>query len=142
MNNKIKDKLKGKIKNNWQAEDEVCPHCQQTTKIARGFNKQNLKRLVFGKPSGTDWVIFFIIIMNLFMAWAYYHDTTQCRLTIENIDQICLDYHEDLIARASLNEKLNQSWAQTQTQTQAQTDTPQINLTAFIIKNQKEDGVT
>lgn len=48
----------------------------------------NWKNL-FRKPTLNEWVILAMIIMAMFMGWAYQEDTEGCRETLENIDSIC-----------------------------------------------------
>ena len=115
--NKIMDSKKEKIlpkrkpisfKEKWEEVDEYCPHCNSITKRSTGLTKQNLKRLVMGKPSFIDWIIFFIIIMTLFMAWAYNHDMEACQEVVNNIDSICTQYMGDMLNRDSKNVELTQ----------------------------------
>jgi len=68
------------IKENWEKVDEVCPHCNQVTKQAKGITRQNMKRLVSFKGSkSSDWILTLIIILVLLMAWSYRNETAQCR---------------------------------------------------------------
>lgn len=51
----------------------------------------NLKNL-FRKPTLLEWTILFMIIITMFMGWAYQQDIKQCREVLENIDDICVNY--------------------------------------------------
>lgn len=82
----------------WEDIDERCPYCGQVTKVARGVNKQNLKRLFLSKPSMQDMIVLFTIIMVLLVAWRYQAETEQCRLFIDNHEEICLEWNEALIS--------------------------------------------
>jgi len=44
----------------------------------RNRGLRNWKNL-FRKPSPTDWLILFMMVMALFIAWAYNHDIAMCR---------------------------------------------------------------
>jgi len=54
---------------------------------------QNWKNL-FRKPSLTDWTILFMLIMALFIAWAYQHDIAMCREYINNQMYQCPIYNQ------------------------------------------------
>ena len=84
--------MSSKFKEQWLAEDKRCEHCNQVIEVARGLNKQNLKRLIFAKPTIQDWMMFFIIIMVLLMAWRYNVETAVCHETLTHIDEICTEY--------------------------------------------------
>lgn len=74
----------------WNDTDKLCEHCGNVTYKAKGFNKQNLKRL-FTRFSLNDFIILFIILLVLFLSWAYQRDTAECRYFINNINQVCMD---------------------------------------------------
>ncbi len=63
----------------WLEEDKKCEHCGQITERARGLTKQNLKKLISFKFTFDEFLITFMIIMILVMAWAYKAETQQCR---------------------------------------------------------------
>ena len=67
------------IKENWLRRDETCPSCGQVTKRVRGITKQNLKRLVTPKWDLNEVLVTFILILVLFMAYAYRSETSVCR---------------------------------------------------------------
>jgi len=46
----------------------------------------NWKNL-FRKPSFTDWVIMFMLVMALFIAWAYQHDIALCQQCLREQEQ-------------------------------------------------------
>lgn len=73
----------------WDAEDQRCPHCNQVTKLAKGMNKQNLKKLIFSKPTMQDWILLFVIVMVLLIAWRYNAETEQCRYVVSHIYDYC-----------------------------------------------------
>jgi len=103
--------IKQRFRDKWESTDELCPHCNQITKKSEGLTKQNLKNLVWGKPTFNDWFMFFIIVMTLFMAWAYQHDISDCQYVLNNIDDICLqqnNYLQDIeTANKEITEKYN-----------------------------------
>ena len=71
----------------WNDEDEKCKSCGQVTKQAKGFTKQNVKRLFSFKFSTFDIIITVMMILFLFMAYAYNAETSQCRNWINKMDQ-------------------------------------------------------
>ena len=99
-----------KFKEEWNRVDEVCPHCRQVTKINRGLSKQNLKRLVFSKPTIQDWMMLAIILLVLMMAWRYGVETKQCYETLNNIDNVCLDLWESNQKVEQMNQELKDSY--------------------------------
>ncbi len=48
------------------------------------FEKRGLHnwRNLFRKPTLQDWLIFFMLVMILFLAWAYQRDITVCKSSI------------------------------------------------------------
>lgn len=84
--------IKMGLKDNWNQTDEHCHYCDAITNPARGLCKQNLKRLVFSKPTSQDWIMLFIIFMVLLLAWRYNVETQMARDTLANLDLVCLDY--------------------------------------------------
>lgn len=47
---------------------------------------KNWKNL-FRKPTPLEWTILIMLVLALFMGWAYQHDTQQCRYFMENITE-------------------------------------------------------
>ncbi len=43
---------------------------------------------------GDSWGKFWWWVLIMFLAWSYYHDTQACRETLENIDDICMQWME------------------------------------------------
>lgn len=85
--------IENKKVNSWEAVDKRCPTCNQVTEVARGINKQNLKRLVFAKPNMTDWMMFIMICGILLLAWRYNVETAQARELLSNPGSFCSDYY-------------------------------------------------
>jgi len=55
----------------------------------RGFkNWRNLFRM----PNMYEWTILLMIILSIFMAWAYTNDIAQCKETLNNLDVVCVSY--------------------------------------------------
>jgi hypothetical protein len=77
-------------KDNWNQIDELCPHCNNVVKPAKGLNKQNFKRLISLKVKFSDFLVLFILAMLLFGAWAYNRDTKECRYLVNNFDTLCI----------------------------------------------------
>lgn len=90
------------FKSKWNEVDETCPTCGQVTKINRGLTKQNLKKM-FGKPSLQDVIIFIMIILVLFGAWAYQNDVAQYKNIIANPQELCQIYYEEQTYGSSSN---------------------------------------
>lgn len=67
------------IKDNWEKVDEVCLSCGQVTKQAKGITRQNIKRLFSIKFNYTEFLITFMLIMILVLAWAYWNETKESR---------------------------------------------------------------
>ena len=96
-----------KFKESWNKTDDICPHCKNVTKVQRGLTKQNLRRLVFSKPTAQDWMMLAIICLVLLLAWRYQVETKMAHDTLNNIDNICLDY----LTQSGITEKVNQEVA-------------------------------
>ena len=83
------------FKERWNETDERCPHCNHITKKAVGLNKQNLKKL-FSKPTLQDITIFLMLIGCLALVWSYYYDISQYKTILENPDEFCMIYSNQL----------------------------------------------
>lgn len=94
MSEDITDKEKEEIEDLEKTEvatgiknDEVkyrpCPHCHQMMPIKDPW------KALFRKPTLSDWITLFLLIMVAVAAWAYQHDTEVCRDYVANIDQVC-----------------------------------------------------
>lgn len=90
---KEKPKVSERFNAKWNQTDELCPTCGTVLKYSKGLTKQNVKRLFSVSTKVSDWITLFIIIMVLFMAWAYGRDLQQCRDFTKNIDKVCLQYN-------------------------------------------------
>lgn len=62
----------------------------------------NWKNL-FRKPTLQEWTILFMLIMALFISWAYQRDIELCRQALENIDEICMEYKTVYVQSNSSN---------------------------------------
>lgn len=62
----------------------------------------NWKNL-FKKPKLQDIIIFIMLVMVLFGAWAYQHDVEVCQNTIEHPDELCQAYCEIQLSNQTLN---------------------------------------
>jgi len=92
--------MTNKLKNNWNAEDEVCPICNSVTKKAVGLNKQNLKRLFLTKPSLQDIITLFMIIAILLMAYSYSKEIGAYKQIISEPQELCNYYYNNLLLQA------------------------------------------
>jgi len=102
--------MSNKFKTKWNEVDEHCPYCNNVTKDSTGLTRENIKKLIWGKPSFNDWMIFVIIVLTLFMAWAYQHDISSCQDVVNNLDDICLKYNVNLKVTELANEKLEEQY--------------------------------
>lgn len=73
----------------WEDKDERCEYCNNITKEAKGFNKQNLKRLCFSKPTAIDMAILFMLICVLFAGYRYYVELEYMASIQNNLEDIC-----------------------------------------------------
>ncbi len=84
---------------NWNKTDERCPTCNSVTKVVRGPNKQNIKKLFFTKPSIQDIMILILIVLTLLAALQYqkevtYYKEQAAKCNINN--PIIPNYYEDI----------------------------------------------
>jgi len=94
------------LKDNWNSIDERCPQCNSVTKEAKGFNKQNLKKLCFSKPSTQDLIILVMLILCLLMGFSYLREVNAYKEIIANPQEICSYYYYNSIYQNPLNEKI------------------------------------
>lgn len=52
----------------------------------KGFTKENVHRLIFAKPNAQDWLIFFMLVMVLLLAWRY---NVEIKAAKDNCMQYC-----------------------------------------------------
>lgn len=71
----------------WNDEDKKCQTCGQVTEKAKGWNKQNVKKLFSLKMSATDVLILIMIVGLLMMAYFYNAETSQCRSWIGKMNE-------------------------------------------------------
>lgn len=81
-----------KFKEQWVQRDETCEHCGAVTKQAKGINKQNLKRLCLTKPTAQDWIMLFIWVSAIIIAFSYNTEIAQCKSVITNFSSLCAEY--------------------------------------------------
>jgi len=81
------------VNKNWNAKDEKCPYCNSIIKQVKGFNKQNLKKLCFSKPSIQDIIIFFMIIFCLLLSYSYIVEVAYYKELINNPAELCFVYN-------------------------------------------------
>jgi hypothetical protein len=43
---------------------------------------------LFGKPTNLEWTILVMLLLGLFMGWAYSHDVEECKRVIKNLPEI------------------------------------------------------
>ena len=64
----------------WLDVDTRCYSCNQVTKRAKGFNKQNVKRLLKPLPQNeSEWTILICFLLIILIMFAYKQDTQVCR---------------------------------------------------------------
>ena len=86
---------KRSIKGNWNKVDEVCPNCNQVTKVATGLTKQNVKKL-FRKPTLNDIIIFVLLILTLVGAYSYQSEVQQYKDIIRDPQELCTVYYDSI----------------------------------------------
>lgn len=65
----------------------ICKYCHQTYEVKTGID--NWKNL-FRKPTLDDFIVLIILILLVAAAFAYTTETAQCRDTLKNLDQVCI----------------------------------------------------
>ena len=83
------------FKSKWEETDEVCPSCNQVTKKCVGLTRQNMKNFL-KKPTLQDWIILLMIMLTLFGAWAYTQEVAQYKAMINDPQEICIFYWQNL----------------------------------------------
>jgi hypothetical protein len=78
-----------RLKEKWNNVDELCPTCHQVTRRETGLTRQNMRRLLIGKPTFYDWTFLFIILMTIFMAYRYNLETSQATYMAEHFADTC-----------------------------------------------------
>ncbi len=86
------------FKERWNEVDIRCLTCNQVTKKVIGLNKQNLKRL-FTKPTLQDTIVFIMLIACLILTWAYYNDISQYKAILDNPNEFCTTYSNNLLLK-------------------------------------------
>ncbi len=84
------------FKKKWNERDEVCPHCNQVTKVNRGLTKQNLKKM-FQKPTPQDWVILIMLILAILGALSFQNEVQYYRDIFENPQELCDSYRGNIL---------------------------------------------
>lgn len=100
INKKITGKTVKRIISNESIKEPLKESSEEMSKRLKWYEKnygpyidsrgvKNWKNL-FRKPTGRDWMLLFVIVLFLFGAWAYKHDTATCRETLENLPtEVC-----------------------------------------------------
>lgn len=83
-------------------EDKYGPYIEK-----RGL--QNWRNL-FRKPNMLEWTIFFMLVMGLFIAWAYHNDISQCQEVINQINEDPCYYCILLKPKMNINSSLISSF--------------------------------
>lgn len=84
------------FKQNWNEVDETCPCCGQVIKVNRGLSKQNMMKL-FKKPTIQDWIIFILLVLALYGAWAYENEVQQYKEIIKHPQELCQVYYKSIL---------------------------------------------
>ena len=106
-----------------QYKIRTCPHCGQDMPI------KNIWHELWRWPTLNEWITLFMIVMMVFVAWAYKHDMAACQNYIKNIDAICAQKGHTII---NLNPYSNSSVQNLSIQ----------NVTGIIIINQSDLNLT
>ena len=94
------------LKERWNETDQRCLYCNNVTKKAVGLNKQNLKKL-FSKPTLQDIIVFIMLTACLILTWSYYHDISQYKTILENPDEFCMMYSNQILLEETQNINTN-----------------------------------
>ena len=94
------------FKERWNEVDERCPTCNHVTKKIIGLNKQNLKKL-FTKPTLQDTIVLIMLIGSLILTWSYYNDISQYKTIINNPDEFCIFYSNNLLLKDTQEININ-----------------------------------
>lgn len=78
-----------------------CPHCGQVMEIKSPW------KALWRMPSLNEWITLFMIIMILFVSWAYKHDVGVCKEYIDNFDYYCLQRNSSFIAPPNYSSPFN-----------------------------------
>jgi hypothetical protein len=119
------------FKENWNKVDEKCPYCNNVTKKVIGINKQNLKRL-FTKPTLQDIIVFIMLIACLILTWSYYKDISQYKLILENPEDLCTSYFNQLLLKSNQGINTNNSVGNTNS-----LNIPDLNISILNISTNK-----
>lgn len=88
----------------------ICPHCKQEYTPKRGI--ENWKNL-FRKPTLSEWIILFMMIGILVIAYAYQTETSSCRDFMKDIKLNCIKIVDAINKESSdsyfLGGEINQS---------------------------------
>ncbi|MFI5405070.1 MAG: hypothetical protein ACHQ1D_01010 [Nitrososphaerales archaeon] len=76
------------IKEDYGPEDNWKFHPLTGQPIQRGLHNW---KMLFKKPSLTDWITLFLMIIVIIGAFVYASETKACRETLANLDNICED---------------------------------------------------
>jgi hypothetical protein len=71
------------FKENWEKTDEKCLTCGNVTKHYKGITRENMKRLSSFKITGTEIIIFTLMIGMVFLVLFWKSDTDACRNWIQ-----------------------------------------------------------
>jgi hypothetical protein len=76
---------------NIKKEIRICEACGSSVEVEVGFNKNNFKKL-FRKPTMSEWIELFIIIMVILSAFAYKADIENLKAYYES-DGVCANFN-------------------------------------------------
>ena len=80
--------IKKTFKEKWHEKDICCPFCGQVTEPAKGLTKQNVLKL-FRKPTAIDLILFIIITLTIFGAYAYRAEILYYKELIKHPQELC-----------------------------------------------------
>src|SRR3990167_3860271 len=70
----------------------------------------NWKNL-FRKPTLLEWTILIMLLMGLFMGWAYSYDVKQCRQVIQDLPFLACEYCQSELLRNRYNENIIKNYS-------------------------------
>lgn len=87
----------------WEDTDEMCESCGNIKKRAKGWNKQNLKRLFSFKVTADDLFILILIAAVILVALLYRSETATCKEFLSNFSYYCDAYDKAYERMNNLN---------------------------------------
>jgi hypothetical protein len=86
----IKDKFKAK----WEEKDILCECCGKVKTKAKGFTRDNVKYLIWHKPTTIDYVVMAFMLLFIISEIAYWRDTQVCRDYVKERQSMIVNFSD------------------------------------------------